>query len=170
MNKKFHKKAFLFNGWEEIRRNIPEGKYRLVFLDFWDHTAEVVGDYDSIEEAEEEILPVGEYEDFVIYNDLGEVVYDLRNFPRVSEGGHNGINLVIGGENVSLTIGMDDKFVVVIVFFNFEGKFEDLLYETAKDIDEARKIGLQYHEKYDDYGKIMILDRDGNIVEEIRGE
>ncbi len=72
-----NKKAFLGYGWEDVRLKIPSGKYRLVMLDFWDYTAEVLGDFNSLDEAKAHLKSLtyfyddeqDRYTDFIIYND-----------------------------------------------------------------------------------------------------
>ncbi len=80
MSDKCTGEAFLTHGLECVRYGVPRGRYRLVLLDFWDYTATVVGDYETAEKAKSQICgDLGEYQDYVIYDDAGNVVYDHGN-------------------------------------------------------------------------------------------
>ncbi len=78
------KEAFLGHNWEDIRLKIPKGKFRVVMLDFWDYTATVMGDFNTLEDAQDylkeltSLAPPDSYIEFVIYNDRGEAINPLN--------------------------------------------------------------------------------------------
>jgi hypothetical protein len=167
-------KAFLGDGWEDIRLKIPQGKFRLVMLDFFDYTAQVVGDFDTLEEAKdylEELTEnqLDEYTDFVIYNDKGEVVFDYGNFKPFGGGIDEEVNVipVPVDEDVAIQIDDDTNYVAVAIFLDEQGKFEDLLFENAANLDEAKKYAEELKKKYTDASRIVVLDREGNVLEEM---
>ncbi len=167
---KDEKSAFLGDGWEEIRLRIPKGKYRLVFLDFWNYTADVVGDYDSIEEAKEHMFFPDEYEDFVIYDDMGHVVFDLGNYKpsgivEDEDKAERAIHLHICGEDVEVVIG-NSPYATIVIFLDKTGKFEDLLFEVFHDMKEAKVQAEKWKREFDDFHRIIICNKDGEVVKE----
>jgi len=164
------KKAFLGVGWEDIRLKIPSGKYRLVMLDFWDHTAEVLGDFESLEEAKKYLEEFAEFDDefvdFVIYNSRGEVVYSADRFsPFSAESRVEGkweIRVPVE-DDVTIQIGKSAKYVAVAIFTDSSENFEDLLFEEAETLEDAKKAAEELRENHKDATRIIILDRDGNV-------
>ncbi|AGB05077.1 hypothetical protein AciM339_1215 [Aciduliprofundum sp. MAR08-339] len=71
---------FLSDGVDKVRYEIPQGMFRVVLLDSWSLTADIIGDYPSKEEAiknaEELSKFADEYESVVVYDDEGKVIYD----------------------------------------------------------------------------------------------
>ncbi|MCD6370205.1 MAG: hypothetical protein J7L63_01740 [Thermoplasmata archaeon] len=164
------KKAFLGGGWEDIRLKIPSGKYRLVMVDFWDHTAEMLGDFDSLEEAKKYLEEFAEFDDesvdFVIYNSRGEVVYNadcFSPFPAESRVEGKGEIRVPVEEDVTIQIDESANYVVVAIFTNSSGNFEDLLFEEVETLEEVKKAAEELREKHKDASEIIILDKDGNV-------
>ncbi len=72
--------AFLGMGWEEVRYKVPKGKFRVVLIGMFDHTATIIQDFDDESSAKKYVLNnenmLGDYESMVIYNDKGDLVYD----------------------------------------------------------------------------------------------
>ncbi len=167
------KKAFLGYGWEDIRLRIPKGKYRLVMLDFWDHTAEVLGDFSSLEGAKEYLDNFTDFDeddhyiDFVIYNDRGEVVYDAGRFspfPAESEvEGKREIKVPVE-EDVTIQISDSANYVAIAIFTDKEGNFEDLLFEEVTTLEDAKKAAKKLRKKHKDANEVIILDREGNVI------
>lgn len=165
-------KAFLGHNWENIRLRIPKGKYRLVMLDFWEHTAKVLGDFGTLEEAREYLHDFTDFEedeyyiDFVIYNDQGEVVYDAERLSFSAENrieGKGEIKVPVE-EDVAIKISESTNYVAVAIFTDPEGNFEDLLFEEATTLEEAKKAAEKLREKHKDASEVIILDREGNVT------
>ena len=74
--------AMLGAGYEGVRLNVPKGKFRVVQVDMFDHTVDIIEDFDSKEAAIEYVEEAAEFlEDekwlsYVVYDDKGEIVYD----------------------------------------------------------------------------------------------
>ena len=72
--------AFLGAGLEEVRYKVPKGKFRVVLVDMFDHTANIIQDFDDVSSAKKYVLDnedmLGEYESLVIYDDEGKLLYD----------------------------------------------------------------------------------------------
>lgn len=70
--------ALLGNGWEKVRKKIPKGKFRVVYLDDMKDEAYILDDFDKINEAKDfcDIWAddLGKYDTIVIYNDKGEII------------------------------------------------------------------------------------------------
>ncbi len=155
--------AFLGNGWEDVRLKIPKGKYRLVMLDFWDHTATVIDDFDTPEEAREFMDEMGiiedaeSYTEFVIYNDQGEVVEQIT-----SEGSDKkGIPVF---DDVEIVIKEDMNYTAVAIFVDEQGEFEDLVFEETKTLEDAKNMAKNFKDRYPDADRIIILNRNGEIL------
>ncbi len=155
--------AFLGNGWEDVRLKIPKGKYRLVMLDFWDHTATVIDDFDTPEEAREFMDEMGiiedaeSYTEFVIYNDQGEVVEQIT-----SEGSDKkGIPVC---DDVEIVIKEDMNYAAVTIFVDEQGEFEDLVFEETKTLEDAKNMAKNFKDRYPDADRIIILNRNGEIL------
>ncbi len=152
--------AFLGSGWEEVRLKIPKGKYRVVLLDFWDYTATVINDFDTLEEAIEFIEDLrimgGEdsYTEYVIYNDRGEEVSVRKE----------GLDIPVPEvEDVDIHVERGVKYVAVALFIK-NGEFEDLLFYTAGNLDEAKDLARKLKEENEDASRIIVLDREGKVV------
>ncbi len=157
-----NKTAFLGNGWEDVRLKIPKGKYKLVMLDFWDHTATVIDDFDTSEEAKEFMDEMGiiedadSYTEFVIYNDQGEIVAQITS----EDSDKNGIPVC---DDVEIVINEDMNYATVAIFVDEQGKFEDLVFEETKTLEDAKKMAENFKDRYPDADRIIVLNRNGEI-------
>ena len=159
--------AFLSHGLENVRYAVTKGKYRVVLVDMWDHTATIMGDYDSLEEAKEHIednFEGDEYTSMVIYDDQGKLLYDTD---RDTEEEKPGIKFNVGGEEVEIQFpnGEDENYAVVIFFLDENGKFEDLLFDTFENLEDAKKYAEKAREEHEEAWKIVIVDREGKEVQ-----
>jgi len=157
--------AVLGMGWENVRGNIPKGKFRVVLVDMFDHTATVMEDFDSEEEAREYVEDyaedLDEWESLVIYDDRGDLLYDTD-----WDKENKGIKFDVGGEEVEIQFPSSDRenYAVVTFFIDEEGNFEDLLFEVFEDIEDAKSYAREAREKYRDVWKVVIVDREGKEV------
>ncbi len=158
-----NKTAFLGNGWEDVRLKIPKGKYRLVMLDFWDHTATAIDDFDTHEEAKEFMDEMGiiedadSYTEFVIYNDQGEIVEQITS----EDSDKNGIPVC---NDVEIVINEDMNYATVAIFVDEQGEFEDLVFEESKTLEDAKKMAENFKDRYPDADRIIVLNRNGEIL------
>ncbi len=158
-----NKTAFLGNGWEDVRLKIPKGKYRLVMLDLWDHTATVIDDFDTPEDAREFMDEMGiigdaeSYTEFVIYNDQGEVVEQITS----ESSDKKGIPVC---DDVEIVINEDMNYATVAIFMDEQGEFEDLVFEETKTLEDAKKMAENFKDRYPDADKIIVLNRNGKIL------
>jgi len=158
-----NKTAFLGNGWEDVRLKIPKGKYRLVMLDFWDYTATVIDDFDTLEEAKEFMDEMGiiedadSYTEFVVYNDQGEIVEQITS----EDSDKNGIPVC---DDVEIVINEDMNYAAVAIFVDEQGEFEDLVFEETKTLEDAKKMAENFKDRYPNADRIIILNRNGEIL------
>ncbi len=152
--------AFLGSGWEEVRLKIPKGKYRVVMLDSWEHTATVLEDFDTLEGAMEFVedlkLMDGEdpYTEYVVYDDRGEEV-------GAREGG---LDIPVPGvEDVDIHVEKEVRYVAVALFVQ-NGEFEDLVFDTAESLEEGKDIARKLKEENEDASRVIVLDREGKVV------
>ena len=81
-NKMQEHDAVLGIGYERVRLGVPKGKFRVVQVDMFNHTADIIEDFDSREEAIKYVKDTAEYLkndrwlSYVVYDDKGELIYD----------------------------------------------------------------------------------------------
>ena len=160
--------AILGIGWENIRGNIPKGKFRVALIDMFGHTATVIEDFNSEKEAREYVADyaeeLDEWESFVIYDDQGHLLYDTDWDKEEEE--NEVIKFDLGGEEVEIQFpnNENENYAVVIFFLDEKGNFEDLLFEVFEDINDAKRYAKEAREKYKDAWKVMVVDREGKEV------
>jgi len=151
--------AFLGHHWEDIRLKIPKGKYRVVMLDFWDYTASVINDFDTLEEAmdfvdELKLMNGDPTIEFVVYDDRGEEIHMEEE----------GLDIPIPGvEDVFIHI-KDEDYVAVAIFLDDKGEFEDLLFDKANSVEEAKDIARKLKNEHKDASRVIVINKNGDVL------